>query len=70
MMKKEEEVEKLGEEFFMLREKVVKLNTNVEEKETSTSSVEENPSRFPERKNEGKPKTYVEVIKGSIKKEQ
>jgi hypothetical protein len=43
---------------------------NVEEKETSTSSVEENPSRFPERKNEEKPKTYAEVIKGSMKKEE
>jgi hypothetical protein len=70
MMKKEEEVEKLEEEVVMLREKVFKLNKNVEEKETSTSSVEENPSRFPERKNEENPKTYAEVIKGSIKKEE
>jgi hypothetical protein len=70
MMKKEEEVEKLEEEVVMLRVKVVKLNKNVEEKETSTSSVEENPSRFPERKNEEKPKTYAEVIKGSMKKEE
>jgi hypothetical protein len=54
----------------MLRVKFVKLNTNVEEKETSTSLVEDKPSRFPKRKNEEIPKTYVEVIKGSIKKEE
>jgi hypothetical protein len=45
-------------EVVMLREKVVKISMNVEEKETSTSLVEDNPSRLPERKNEEKPKTY------------
>jgi hypothetical protein len=40
IMKKEEEVEKLEEEVVTLRVKVVKLNKNVEEKETSTSVIE------------------------------
>jgi hypothetical protein len=71
-MKKEEEVEKLEEEVVTLRVKVVKLNKNVEEKETSTSTVEneEKHSRLPERKNEEKRKSYAEVIKGSMKKEE
>jgi hypothetical protein len=43
----------------MLRVKFVKLGMNVEEKETSTSSVEEKPCRFLERKNEENPKTYA-----------
>jgi hypothetical protein len=38
-MKKEEEVENLEEEFVTLRVKIVKLNKNVEETETSTSVV-------------------------------
>jgi hypothetical protein len=48
MMKKEEEVENLEEEVVTLRIKVFNLNTNIEERETSTSlveNVEENPSR-------------------------
>jgi chromosome segregation ATPase len=40
IMKKEEEVEKLEEEVVTLRVKVVKLNKNIEETETSTSTVE------------------------------
>jgi hypothetical protein len=51
----------------------VKLSENVEERETSTSSiqnVEKKSSRVPERKNEEKPKTYVEVIKIFMKKEE
>jgi hypothetical protein len=67
MMKKEEEVEKLEEEVFTLRVKIIKLNKNIEERETSTSSInifEENQSRFPERKNEEKRKSYAEVLKG------
>jgi hypothetical protein len=39
MMKKEEEVEKLEEEVVTLRVKIIKLNKNIEERETSTSSV-------------------------------
>jgi chromosome segregation ATPase len=73
MMKKEEEVEKLEEEVVTLRVKIVKLNKNVEERETSTSSVkevEEKSYRLPEGKNEEKPKSYAEVIKGSMKKEE
>jgi chromosome segregation ATPase len=65
MMKKEEEVENLEEEVVTLRVKIVKLNKNIEERETSTSSVnkvEEKYSRFPERKNEEK--SYAEVLKG------
>jgi hypothetical protein len=31
----------------MLRVKVANINTNAENKEKSTSSIEENPSRFP-----------------------
>jgi len=57
-MMKKEEVEKLEEEVVMLRVKIVKLNTNVEERETSTSSVEEKPHRFPEINNEERPNTY------------
>jgi chromosome segregation ATPase len=67
IMKKEEEVEKLEEEVVTLRVKIVKLNKNVEERETSTSSVkkvEEKHSRLPERKNEEKGKSYAEVLKG------
>jgi hypothetical protein len=67
MMKKEEEVEKLEEEVVTLRVKIIKLNKNIEETETSTSSVEnveENPSRLLEKKNEEKSKSYAEVLKG------
>jgi hypothetical protein len=67
MMKKEEEVEKLEEEVVTLRVKIAKLSKNVEERETSTSSVkkvEEKYSRFPERKNEEKGKSYAELPKG------
>jgi chromosome segregation ATPase len=54
IMKKEEEVEKLEEEFVTLRVKVIKLNKNVEETKTSTSIVENEGkhSRLPEKKNE------------------
>jgi hypothetical protein len=41
MMKKEEEVEKLEGEVVTLRVKIVKQSKNIEEKETSTSSVKE-----------------------------
>jgi hypothetical protein len=67
MMKKEEEVEKLEEEVVTLRAKIIKLNKNIEETETSTSSVEnveEKHSRLPEKKNEEKSKSYAEVLKG------
>jgi hypothetical protein len=50
-----------------LRDKIIKINKNVEKRETSTSSVnkvEEKHSRFPERKNEEKRKSYAEVLKG------
>jgi hypothetical protein len=39
MMKKEEECEKVEEEVVTLRVKVFKLNKNIEERESSTSSV-------------------------------
>jgi hypothetical protein len=67
MMKKEEEVEKLEEEVVTLRVKIIKLSKNVEETETSTSSVEnfeEKYSRLLEKKNEEKSKSYAEVLKG------
>jgi chromosome segregation ATPase len=67
MMKKEEEVEKLEEEVVTLRAKIIKLRKNDEKTETSTSSVEnveEKHSRFPEKKNEQKSKSYAEVLKG------
>jgi hypothetical protein len=73
MMKKEEEVEKLEEEVFTLRVKIVKLSKNIEETETSTSSVnnvEEKPSRLLEKKNEGKSKSYAEVLKGKNHSQQ
>jgi hypothetical protein len=66
MMKKEEEVEKLEEEVVILRVKIIKIRTNVEERVTYTSSVnkfEEKHSRLLERKNEEKRKIYVEVLK-------
>jgi hypothetical protein len=66
-MKKEEEVEKLEEEFFTLRSKIFKLNKNIEETETSISVIgnEEKHSRFLEKKNEEleNRKSYAEVLK-------
>jgi hypothetical protein len=73
MMKKEEDCEKLEEEVVTLRVKVVKLNKNTEERESSTSSVKKVEGkcyRLLERKNEEKDKSYAEVIKGPIKKEE
>jgi hypothetical protein len=73
MMKKEEDCEKLEEEVVTLRVKVVKLNKNVEERGSSTPSVkkvEEKCYRLLERKNEEKAKSYAEIIKGPIKKEE
>jgi hypothetical protein len=69
MMKKEEEVENIEEEVVTLRAKIVNLNKNDKEIETTTSSVEnveENHSRFPKNKNEEKSKSYAEVLKGRI----
>jgi hypothetical protein len=53
-MKKEEEIEKLEEEVVTLRSKIIKLDNNVEETETSTSIIEneEKHSRLLEKKNE------------------
>jgi hypothetical protein len=54
IMKKKEEVEKIEEEVVTLISKIVKLNQNVEETETSTSIVdnEEKNSMLLEKKNE------------------
>jgi chromosome segregation ATPase len=54
IMKKEGEVEKLEEEVFILRSKIIKIKKNVEETETSTSVIqnEDKHSRLPEKKNE------------------
>jgi hypothetical protein len=71
MKKKEEDCEKLEEEVVMLRVKVVKLSKNIEEASTSSVKiVEEKCHRSSKRKSEEKPKSYAEVIKGSIKKEE
>ena len=61
IMKKEEEVENLGEEVVTLRVKIPKLNKKVEETKTSTSVVEneEKHYRLPEKKNEEKSKSYA-----------
>jgi hypothetical protein len=61
IMKKEEEVEKLEEEFVTLRSKIFKLNKNVEETETSTSVIEneEKHSSLLEKKNEENRKSYA-----------
>jgi hypothetical protein len=70
MMKKEEECGKLEEEVVTLRVKVVKLSKNIEERESSTSSVkktEEKCYRLLERKNEEKTKSYAEVIKALLR---
>ena len=66
-MKKEEEVEKIEEEVVTLRSKIVNLNMNVEETETSTSVIEneEKHSRLLEKKNEENRKSYAEVLKGN-----
>jgi chromosome segregation ATPase len=66
MMKKEEEGEKIEEEVVTLRSKIFKLNKNVEETTTSTSTIEneEKLSRVSEKKNEEKSKSYAEVLKG------
>jgi chromosome segregation ATPase len=66
IMKKEGEVEKLEEEGVTLRSKIIKLNENVEETETSTSFIEneEKNSRLLEKKNEENRKSYAEVFKG------
>jgi chromosome segregation ATPase len=65
IMKKEEEVENLEEEFFTLRVKIIKLNKNVEETETSISVVdEEKHSTLLEKKKEENRKSYAEVLKG------
>jgi hypothetical protein len=49
-----------------LRSKIVKLNTNIEETEISTSVIEneEKHSMLLEKKNEENRKSYAEVIKG------
>jgi hypothetical protein len=55
----------------MLRVKVVKLNKNIEEASTSSVNiVEEKFHSSSEIKSEEKPKSYGEVIKGSINKEK
>jgi hypothetical protein len=65
-MKKEEEVENLEEEVVTLRVKIVKLNKNVEETETSTLVVEneEKHSTLLEKKNEENINSYAKVLKG------
>jgi hypothetical protein len=49
-----------------LRSKIIKLNKNIEETETSTSVIEneEKHSRFLEKKNEENRKSYAEALKG------
>jgi hypothetical protein len=61
IMKKEVEVEKLKEEVATFRSKIVKLNKNVEETETSASIVEneEKHSRLLENNNIEKSKSYA-----------
>ena len=65
-MEKEEEAENLKEEVATLRFKIIKLNKNVEETETSTSVVEneEKHSMLLEKKNKENRKSYAEVLKG------
>jgi hypothetical protein len=64
MMKKEEEVNNLEEEVVTLREKIINLIKNVEGTPTSSvENVEEKHSKLPEKKNEEKTKSYVEVLK-------
>jgi hypothetical protein len=66
IMKKEEEVENIEEEVVTLRVKIIKLNKNVEDIETSTSVVEneEKHSMLLEKNNEDNRKSYAEVLKG------
>jgi prefoldin subunit 5 len=66
IMKKEEAIENIEEEVVTLRSKIDNLNKNVEEIETSTSTVEneEKHSKLLEKNNEEKSKSYVEVLKG------
>jgi hypothetical protein len=49
-----------------LRIKIVKINKNIEETETSTLVIEneEKHSRFLEKKNEENRKSYAKVLKG------
>jgi hypothetical protein len=73
MMNKEEDYEKIEEEVITLRVKVIKLRKNIEERRSSTPLVnkfEEKCYTLLERKNEEKSKSYVEIIRGSIKKEE
>jgi hypothetical protein len=73
MMKKEEYCENIEEEVVTLIIKVVKLSKNVEGKGNNKSpikKVEEKCYRLLGRKNEKKAKSYAEVIKDSIKKEE
>jgi hypothetical protein len=73
MIKKEEYSKKLEEEVVTLRVKVFNLRNNIEDRESSTSSVkkdEEKCYKLLKRKNEENTKIYVEVVKGSIKKEE
>jgi hypothetical protein len=66
IMKKEEEFENIEEEFVTLRVKIVNLNKNIEETETSTSVIEneEKHSTLLKKKNEENRKSYAEVLKG------
>jgi hypothetical protein len=66
MMKKEEEVEKIEEEFVTLKFIVFNLSTNIDETKTSTSVVENEHkhSRFSENNNEEKRKSYAKLLKG------
>jgi hypothetical protein len=65
LKKKEEEVEKIEEEVFTLRSKIVKLNKNVKETETSTSVIENKEKHYKllEKKNEENRKSSAEVLK-------
>jgi hypothetical protein len=70
-MKKEEDCEKLEEEVFMLRVKVFNINKNIEEASTSSIKiVEEKCHRSSKGNIEENPKSYEEVIKIYIKKEE
>jgi len=72
MMKKEEGCEKLEEEVVTLRVNFFKLKKNAQERGISTprvKNVEENFYRLLESKNDDKAKSYVEIIRGHIKKE-
>jgi hypothetical protein len=62
---------RIREEFIMLRVKVIKLSKNVKEASTSlTRKLEEKCNRLIDNKNEEKPRSYEEVIKGYMKKEE